>query len=204
MGAHAICYVDAGTTENWRSDHAKYDPREVGRPLPGWKGERFVDVTKWSTPVPAPYEKLSRILGNRISLCKEEGFDAIEADNLDAYTYGNLGGFRLSMRQEETFIERLVSVAHRQGLAFFLKNEINGDSLLRTLAPRVDGELDEQCWQYHECASLKVFVSEQKPILNVEYQHITAAKLCPRARAFPMATIVAPLELTGRTTFSCQ
>jgi hypothetical protein len=203
MGAHAVCYVDAGTTENWRSDRGKFDPSEVGRPLPGWQGERFVDVAKWSAAVPQPYEKLSRILSNRISLCKKEGFDAIEADNLDAYTYGNLGGFKISMRQEESFIEHLVTVAHRDGLAFFLKNEINGDSLLRTVAPHVDGEIDEQCWQYAECSVLKIFVTEHKPILNVEYRHVAATKLCPKARAFPMATIEAPLDLSGRIIFAC-
>jgi hypothetical protein len=133
MGAHAICYVDAGTAENWRSDYAKFAPSELGRPLPGWQGERFIDVSDWSTPVPARYDTIKTIMTNRVALCKKEGFDAVEADNVDTYAYGNLGGFRLSMAQEIVYVEHLVSVAHAHGLAFFLKNEINRDSPMPTL-----------------------------------------------------------------------
>lgn len=203
MSARAICYVDAGTTESWRSDSREFAPSEIGRALPGWPGERFIDVSDWSKRVRRPYETLEKLMTNRIALCEKEGFDGIEADNINAYTYGNLGGFRISMRQEETFIKRLVTVAHAHGLAFFLKNEINGDRLLRDLAPRVDGEIDEQCWQYHECGALRIFVRRHKPVLNVEYQHVSAARLCPAARAFPMATIRAGLELRGQISFGC-
>jgi len=203
MGAHAICYIDAGTAENWRSDYTKFDPGELGGPLPGWQGERFIDIADWSTPVRAPHETLETIMANRVALCKEEGFDAIEADNVDAYTYRNLGGFRLSMQEEAAYVERLVTLAHAHGLAFFLKNEINGDGLLGMLAPHVDGEIDEQCWQYNECRALRVFVQERKPILEVEYQDISSKVLCPKARAFPMATIRAGLNLSGPITYAC-
>jgi hypothetical protein len=57
-GAHAICYVDPGTAEDWRSDHGKFDPSELGGADPGWAGEEFINVAAWSTPVPAPYETL--------------------------------------------------------------------------------------------------------------------------------------------------
>jgi hypothetical protein len=203
MGAHAICYVDAGTAENWRSDYHKFDPSEIGRQLPGWQGERFIDAVDWSKPVPSRYETIETIMRNRIALCAKEGFDAIEADNVDAYTFGDLGGFRLSMAEEETYVERLIAAAHRDGLAFFLKNGIDGDTFLKTLAPLVDGEVNEQCWQFDECSPLRIFVREHKPILNVEYQHIASAKLCPKARAFPMATIRARLLLTGPITYGC-
>jgi len=36
-----------------------------------------------------------------IALCQEEGFDAIEADNVDAYSDGNIGDFTLTMGQEK-------------------------------------------------------------------------------------------------------
>lgn len=203
MGGHAICYVDAGSAESWRSDYKKFDPSELGRPLPDWPGERFVNVTDWSKPVPRRYETIKRIMSLRIALCKKEGFDAIEADNVDAYTDGNLGGFRLSKASEERFVERLIALAHRDGLAFFLKNEINGDGILRALAPRVQGEVDEQCWQYRDCSALRIFLSEHKPILNVEYEKRPAARLCPPASAFPMATIRAGLDLSGRVIYGC-
>ena len=202
-GAHAICYVDAGTAENWRSDYPKFDPSELGGPMPGWPGEQFINVADWSAPVPAPYETLQTIMANRIALCKQEGFDAIEADNVDAYTYGSLGNFTLTMAQEETYIDELISMAHSDGLAYFLKNEINGDSLLTTEAPLVDGEINEQCWQYKECSALSIFAKEGKPILNVEYQSFPASTLCPEALAFPMATIQTDVNLNGKINYGC-
>jgi hypothetical protein len=203
MGGKAICYVDAGTAENWRSDYEKFDPSELGGEVPGWPGEEFVDVADWSRRVPSPYETLRTIMTDRIALCAEEGFDAVEADNVDAYSDGDIGDFRLTMPEEETYIDDLVAVAHSDGLAFFLKNELNGDSLLDTEAPLVDGEIDEQCWQYRECSALEIFVKERKPILNVEYQDVPEATLCPKALAFPMATIRAGLDLTGPVNYGC-
>ena len=203
MGAHAICYVDAGTAENWRSDYGKFDPSELGGNVPGWPGEEFINVGDWATSVPSGYETLQTIMTNRIALCQEEGFDAIEADNVDAYSDGNIGDFTLTMAQEETYIDQLVAITHSDGLAFFLKNEINGDSLITTEAPLVDGEIDEQCWQYSECSALDVFVQEGKPVLNVEYQSFAEPTLCAEANAFPMATIQAGVDLTGPVNYGC-
>ena len=202
-GAHAICYVDAGTAENWRSDYGEFDPSELGGADPGWPGEEFINVADWSTPVPAPYETLKTIMANRFELCKQEGFDAVEADNVDAYTDGNIGDFTLTMAEEEAYIDDLITVAHGDGLAYFLKNEVNGDSLLDTEAPLVDGEINESCWQYDECSALSIFVKEGKPILNVEYENFAEPKLCPEALAFPMATVHAGLELDGTIAYGC-
>jgi hypothetical protein len=107
------------------------------------------------------------------------------------------------MAQEETYIDELVAIAHSDGLAFFLKNEVNGDSLITTEAPLVDGEIDEQCWQYSECSPLDVFVQEGKPVLNIEYQDFAESTLCSEANAFPMATIQAGVDLTGPLNYGC-
>src|SRR5262249_52418777 len=41
--AHAVCYVDAGTWENWRPDASKY-PTEIRGKSNGWPGERWLDI----------------------------------------------------------------------------------------------------------------------------------------------------------------
>jgi len=51
-------------------------------------------------------------MANRFELCKQEGFDAVEADNVDAYTDGNIGDFTLTMAEEEAYIDDLITVAH--------------------------------------------------------------------------------------------
>ncbi len=202
-GAHAICYVDVGTAENWRSDYSLFDPSEIGSAVPGWSGEYFINVNDWSTPVPAPYETIQQIMTNRFELCQEEGFDGIEADNVDTYTDGNLGGFTISQSQEETYVNNLISLAHSDGLAYFLKNEINGDSFISDEAAKVDGEIVEQCWQYGECSALDIFVQEGKPILNVEYDSPSESTLCPEANAFPMASNSENVDVT-EINYSCS
>jgi hypothetical protein len=202
-GAHAICYVDAGTAEDWRSDYGEFAASVLGGNMPDWPGEKFINVTDWAGPAGPGGETLAQIMTDRVTLCQEEGFDAVEMDNVDAYTDGNLGGFTLSMAQEETYLDNLIGVVHGAGMAFFLKNEVDGDSLLATMAPRVDGEIVEQCWQYDECSQLEPFVQEGKPVLNVEYQSFAEATLCPEALAFPMATIQTDLDLNGDIAYGC-
>lgn len=43
-GRHAICYLSAGSWEDWRSDAGAFPDRVKGRPLSGWKGERWLDT----------------------------------------------------------------------------------------------------------------------------------------------------------------
>ncbi|HUB71345.1 MAG TPA: endo alpha-1,4 polygalactosaminidase [Acidimicrobiales bacterium] len=203
MGGHAICYVDVGGAENYRSDFSEFDPSELGSPEQGWPDEQWINVTDWSTPVPSPYETIQQIMTNRLALCKEEGFDAIEPDNDDAYSNDPLGGFSLTMAQDETYLEELASIAHSDGLAIFLKNGINGDSFVSDMEPYVDGAINEQCWQYSECSSLEPFVTAGKPILNVEYQSFPESALCPEALAFPMASVQAGVDLTGPINYGC-
>jgi len=202
-GAHAICYVDAGTAENWRSDYREFAPGVLGGPLAGWPGENFININDWAGPAGPGDETLQQIVSNRIALCRQEGFDAIEADNVDTYSDGNLGGFIITQAQEETYITNLVRIAHSDGLAFFLKNEINGDSLIADISPQVDGEITEQCWQYTECSALQIFAQKHKPILDVEYQTFPESTLCPEALAFPMATIQTDMDLDGKLAYGC-
>ena len=202
-GAHAICYLDAGTAESWRSDYSEFAPSVLGANMPDWPGEKFINVTDWTGPAGPGGETLAQIMTDRVTLCQEEGFDAVEMDNVDVYTDGNLGGFTLTTAQEETYLNNLIVVVHGAGMAFFLKNEVNGDSLVNTMAPRVDGEIVEQCWQYAECSQLEAFVQEGKPVLNVEYQGFAQAALCPEALAFPMATIQTGLDLNGNIAYGC-
>lgn len=202
-GAKAICYIDAGTAENWRSDYALFPKSVLGRPMPGWPGERFIDVTRWSIRDGPATEPLGEIMTARTQLCREEGFDAVEADNVDAYTSGDLGGFHITLAEEEAYIRRLSAIAHAHGLAFFLKNGTDGDSLVRDVARQADGEVVEQCWQYKQCGALGIFFREHKPVLDVEYAPFTEDQLCPQALSLPMATIRTDLALNGKITYGC-
>ena len=44
-GGHAICYVSAGSWENWRGDAASF-PASVKGKTNGWPGERWLDIRR--------------------------------------------------------------------------------------------------------------------------------------------------------------
>jgi hypothetical protein len=42
QGRYSICYIDAGTWENWRADRGRFPDSVLGRGN-GWPGERSFD-----------------------------------------------------------------------------------------------------------------------------------------------------------------
>jgi hypothetical protein len=56
----------------------------------------------------------------RLRLCREKGLDAVEPDNIDAYT--NDTGFPMTYEDQLRFNRWLASEAHALGLSIGLKN----------------------------------------------------------------------------------
>src|SRR5687767_9845109 len=46
QGRHVICYMSAGSYEEWRPDAESFPKRVLGKPLDGWPGERWLDVRR--------------------------------------------------------------------------------------------------------------------------------------------------------------
>ena len=72
----AVCYLDAGTWENWRSDASSFPKWVLGRSN-GWPGERWLDIRRRHVLAP--------IIRARLDRCARKGFDGVEFDNVDAY-----------------------------------------------------------------------------------------------------------------------
>ena len=62
LGHKVICYMSAGSYEDWRPDAADFPPSVLGRDYPGWPGERFIDIrsAKWPEKPFAAIPKWSR------------------------------------------------------------------------------------------------------------------------------------------------
>jgi hypothetical protein len=103
-------------------------------------------------------------------MCRRKGFDAVEPDNVDGFE--NRTGFPLRAHDQLAFNRWLARAAHRRGLAVLLKNDADQ---ARTLEPRFDGALVEQCIQYRECGKYRPFARAGKPVFAVEYRRV-----CPR------------------------
>ena len=158
-GAVAVCYIDAGTYENWRLDEALFPPFVKGSSN-GWPGEAWLDIRQISILLP--------IIEARIAMCSSKGFDAVELDNVDGYT--NKTGFSLTAQDQLQFNKVLSELAHKHNLLAVLKNDPDQAS---QLVSSFDAVLDEQCFQYSECSSFSSFVAAKKPVFTVEY------KSCP-------------------------
>ena len=152
---HAICYIDAGTWENWRSDAGSF-PASVLGATNGWPGEKWLDIRRVSVLAP--------IMTARFEMCKNKGFDAVEPDNIDGYT--NSTGFPLKASDQITYNEWIATTVHGLGMSVALKND--GDQIA-TLLRFFDFDINEQCVQYSECAMLKPFVNAGKAVFETEY-----------------------------------
>ncbi|MFI5915378.1 endo alpha-1,4 polygalactosaminidase [Dactylosporangium sp. NPDC051541] len=177
-GRKVVCYVDAGSYENWRADAAKFPAAVRGKALDGWAGEQWLDVRNWTA--------LQPILSARFRDCKAKGFDAVDPDNMDGYA--NDSGFPLTAADQLTFNRRVADLAHGLGLAVGLKNDLEQ---VKALQPAFDFAVNESCSQYKECGLLAPFIAAGKPVFHVEY----SAARCPTPAALKFSNIRKKLAL---------
>ncbi len=167
-GVHVICYIDAGTAENFRPDYDKFPASVLGRSN-GWPGERWIDIRQLSVIEP--------IMAARFQMCREKGFEAVEPDNIEAYA--NDSGFQITPQEQLTYNEWIAEEVHSLGLAVLQKND---PQQTPQLVSDFDGALSEQCNQYRECGEFEPYLQTGKPVLNAEY-HLKPAKFCTQDEA---------------------
>jgi len=180
QGRRVVCYLSAGTWENWRPDASAF-PAAVKGNRNGWPGERWLDIRR--------LDILGPIMSARLDLCRTKGFDAVEADNVDGYA--NSSGFPLSYQDQLAYNRYLASAAHAHGLSIALKNDLDQ---VADLLPSFDWALNEQCFQYHECDRLAPFVSAGKAVFEVEY-YLSTSRFCPRANSLNFDSLLKHLSL---------
>jgi hypothetical protein len=188
QGKHVICYVDVGTSENYRPDFASF-PASVQGDSNGWPGEKWLDVRQLSV--------LEPIMTARFQMCKEKGFDAVEPDNMDGYE--NQSGFPLTGAEQVTYDVWVASEVHSLGMAVLQKND--GEQTAQ-LEPHFDGALDEQCNQYSECSNFQAYLSAGKPVLNAEYS-LSTSVFCAADNASGIMGARFDLELDGKSFEPC-
>jgi hypothetical protein len=182
-GDRAICYLSAGSAENWRPDYSRFPESVKGNPLDGWPGERWVDTRDW----PA----VRTIMMDRAKMCQSKGFDAIEWDNVDGYTNGT--GFPLTATTQIDYNKYLAVAAQFNGMAALLKNDVDQ---VAELAPFFDGAINEQCQQYNECGVYSAFTNANKFVGQVEYKG-NKTKFCPPALTAGRSAMKKTLDLTA-------
>ncbi len=172
-GRIVICYFSAGTYEGWREDWQQFfsfitdDSYNGNKPpfagkMDDWD-ERWLDIRR--------IDLLGPIMKARLDLAKEKGCDAVEPDNMDAWTPDNASAVNLSPvltgEDQIRYNQWLADEAHARGLSIGLKNDVDQ---LDALVASYDWALNEQCFQYKECDGYSVFTQANKAVFGVEYQ----------------------------------
>jgi endo-alpha-1,4-polygalactosaminidase (GH114 family) len=194
-GAHAICYMSAGTAERFRPDYHRYvrfDRRHhhslIGRPFSRrFPNEYWLNLKNGR----GQRDFVLRRVQARTKKCARAGFDGVEYDVVDAYAQGHrVTGWHITAHNQLVFNRALARIAHRNGLSVALKNDLGQ---VPKLEPRFDYAINEQCFQYHECTNnpapgYKAFTRAGKAVFQVEYQ-IPRSRFCDKAGALGINSI---------------
>jgi hypothetical protein len=61
LGRNVICYMSAGSWEDWRPDAKEFPGEALGKDYDGWEGERWLDIRN--------IDALAPIMRARLDLC---------------------------------------------------------------------------------------------------------------------------------------
>lgn len=147
-GIYNICYVNGFQTQPneqdwWLSEHPDLLLRDAdGDPFidPDWD-EILLDIR-----TPAQRDALAEIVGGWIDGCAQDGFDAIEIDNLD--TYSRSDGL-ISQDNAVEYMRLLSDASHDAGLAIAQKNST--EIADRQAEMDTDFAVAEECNRWDEC-----------------------------------------------------
>ncbi|RUS60557.1 endo alpha-1,4 polygalactosaminidase [Pseudorhodobacter sp. E13] len=191
-GTKVMCYVSVGTLETYRADFDAFPAKAIGKGLPDWPEERYIDIR---------HKAILPLMEQRFQKCKDAGFEGISPDNMDVYA--NESGFDLSEADAVAYVTALAQMAHGMGLLIGHKN---APDLAGALSAQLDFVITESCWKWDFCDAYQSYTEAGKPIFDIEYTDdfpdFDAA--CLRAREVGISMILKARDLTGETYQSCR
>jgi len=189
-GIYPICYMSAGSFEDWRADAALYPKSVLGKDYEGWPGEKWLDIRQIA--------KLAPIIKERLDLCREKGFRGVDPDNIDGYLTDT--GFNISRDDALRFVRWMANEAHKRGLTIGQKN---APDMVKDLAGLLDFAITESPVTYDHGHYFTPYVAQHKPVFAIEYL-IGASKIdrfCQEVRKFGFQGINANPELDGKNHY---
>ncbi|CAN6649595.1 hypothetical protein TRVA0_024S00144 [Trichomonascus vanleenenianus] len=154
-GRKVICYFSAGSYEDWRPDAHKFNESDLGSPLDGWPGERWLNTSS---------ESVRNIMKSRLDLAVSKNCDGVDPDNVDGYDNDN--GLDLTSADATDYVNFLADEAHSRNLAIGLKN---AEEIIGRVIDKMQWSVNEQCAQYNECDNFMPFIKAGKPVFHIEY-----------------------------------
>ncbi|WP_030228983.1 endo alpha-1,4 polygalactosaminidase [Streptomyces sp. NRRL WC-3626] len=179
-GRKVICYLSTGAWEDFRPDADDFPKSVIGRGN-GWEGERWLDIRRTDV--------LEPLMAERLDMCRDKGFDAVEPDNMDGYR--NRTGFPLTAADQLRYNRLIARLTHERGMSVGLKNDLDQ---IPELVGDFDFAVNEQCAQYGECARLTPFVEADKAVFHVEYE-LSTDRFCADSRRLELSSLLKRYEL---------
>ncbi|HEY1133990.1 MAG TPA: endo alpha-1,4 polygalactosaminidase [Nocardioides sp.] len=168
-GGYDICYVNGfqsqpDVDEQWvDSDLVLRD--DAGEPVIDEVWDEYI----FDISTAEKRDELIAIVEPWIAGCADDGFDAVEIDNLDSFSRSE--GL-LEEEHADAWAEMLVSAAHDAGLAAGQKNRAGWDGT----SVGYDFAVVEECGAYDECGAYTEFFGDH--VLIVEYTEEGFATAC--------------------------
>ncbi|MEV0390608.1 endo alpha-1,4 polygalactosaminidase [Nonomuraea sp. NPDC050643] len=194
-GAKAICYVDAGSIEDFRPDYQTFldwhnanGKSLLGKPFSDeFPNERWANINNDK----GQRDFLLKMMEARVDKCVQAGFDGVEFDVVNAHEEGkSVTGWNVTPATQLVYNKALADMAHRKGLSVALKNDL---SQVDQLVSSFDYAVNEQCFEFDECEELSAFVKAGKPVFSVEYN--TAPKsFCGKAATLKFNALKKPSD----------
>lgn len=197
----AICYISAGTAEDFRPDFAAFKaiPNTTGKGFPGFEGDYFLNTNHWRDFFP--------VMKKRIQMCRDKGFDYVDFDVIDSYDVDpEETGFELSEDVQIDYIMALTKAAKEASLKTVQKN---APDLAKRLEPHFDAMVTEECVRLEFCEETAPYRAAGKPVFNVEYPESWGDKpfdrghVCAASKEAGVITIFSALALDGPAAERC-
>jgi hypothetical protein len=160
-----FCYVNAyqtqpGAVKWWKNNHRNLllRKKDGGYVVDGYWGEILFDISTAKKRT-----RLAAIVNGWITTCANDGFQAVEPDNLDSWTRS---GGRLTRDDTFAYASLLIEHTHAAGLAIGQKNAAGQAS--RGKAIGFDFAVAEECGRYKECDAYSKAFGDQ--VFVIEYR----------------------------------
>lgn len=169
---YSICYVNAYQTQPdefgwWQDNHDDLLLRDSNGDyvVDGEWGETLLD-----TSTAAKRAALATIVDDWIDGCAEDGFRAVEPDNLDSWTRSD---DLLSRADALSYARLLTTHAHQRGLAIAQKNTAQVADVGRDTG--FDFAVAEECADYSECDRYTAAYGDQVIVIEYDRANFTLA-----------------------------
>jgi hypothetical protein len=189
-GRHYLCYLSAGTYEEFRADKDEFPEAVIGNALADFPNERWLDVRAAA---------VREIMVRRIQNLAAKGCAGVPPSSLAVHAADT--GFALSQTDALDYARWLAERIHAVGMSAGLAGS---PELTSELWPTFDFGLAVGCLERSQCREFEVFSNAGKPVLHIEFGDASSAQaVCNAAKVLGFSPLVTDPSFNGQSVH-CQ